>query len=184
MRRAIPVVIATVGGLLLLANFHTGPGGINVATAPSNEPTTSAAPGTPSRSTSLPTPGSAPPSTRASALSTSSTTARSATVSTATPSTTAPPVARRVIDGPVISTRFGDVQVDVSLSGKQIVDVQAIKLPYDRPRSQRISESAAPILRNEALQAQSANIDTVSGASYTSQGYIGSLQGALDQANR
>jgi uncharacterized protein with FMN-binding domain len=184
MRRAIPVVIATVGSLVLVANFHTAPGGVNLATAPLSEQTTSAAPGTSNRSTSPPTPGSAPPSTRASSFSTSSTTARSATVPTAASSTTAPLVTRRTIDGPVISTRYGDVQVGVSLTGKQIVDVRAIKLPYDRPRSQRISESAAPILRNEALQAQSANIDTVSGASYTSQGYIASLQGALDQANR
>jgi uncharacterized protein with FMN-binding domain len=184
MRRAIPVVIATVGGLVLLANFHTAPGGVNVATAPPNEPTTSAGAAPSDRSTGVPTPGSAPPATKGFSASSSSTTARSATVATAASSATDAPVTRRTINGPDISTRYGDVQVGVSLTGKQIVDVQAIKLPYDRPRSQRISESAAPILRNEALQAQSANIDTVSGASYTSQGYIASLQGALDQANR
>jgi len=68
------------------------------------------------------------------------------------------------------------------LRGTKIVDVQPLTLPSDRSRSRRISELAAPLLRTEALQAQSANIDLLSGASYTSEGYAESLQGALDNA--
>jgi uncharacterized protein with FMN-binding domain len=57
-------------------------------------------------------------------------------------------------------------------------------LPSDKPKSARISQAAGPRLRQEALSAQSANIDVVSGATYTSEGYAQSLQGALDQIGR
>ena len=75
------------------------------------------------------------------------------------------------------------MQVRVTLQGNKLIDVQALQLPSDRSRSQRISQEAAPLLRSEALQAQSPNIDIVSGASYTSEGYAQSLQGALDGAS-
>ena len=65
--------------------------------------------------------------------------------------------------------------------GGQITDVAALQLPSGG-RSGRISRAVEPILREEALQAQSANIDTVSGATYTSLAYAQSLQAALDQA--
>ncbi len=83
-----------------------------------------------------------------------------------------------------MSTGYGDVQVRVTLQGTKIVDVQALQLPSDRSRSARISQYAGPLLRQEALKAQSPNIDLVSGASYTSDGYAQSLQGALDQAGK
>jgi uncharacterized protein with FMN-binding domain len=83
-----------------------------------------------------------------------------------------------------VSTNYGDVQVRITLSGSKLTDVQALQLPSDRSRSRRISEEAGPILRTEALKAQNANIDIVSGASFTSEGYSQSLQGALDQAGR
>jgi len=91
-------------------------------------------------------------------------------------------MAARSVDGPVITTNYGDVQVRATLNGKRLVDVQALQLPKDRSRSVRISQNAGPRLRSEALQAQSAQINLVSGASYTSQGYIDSLQGAIDRA--
>jgi uncharacterized protein with FMN-binding domain len=72
--------------------------------------------------------------------------------------------------------------VRVTLSGNRIVDVQALELPSDRSRSYQISQTAGPILRQEALAAQNAQIHTVSGATYTSNGYRQSLQAALDQA--
>ena len=88
----------------------------------------------------------------------------------------------RTVDGPVVANPYGDVQVRVTLRGKQIVDVQALTLPSDRSRSVEISQYAAPRLRAEVLQAQSAQIDLISGASYTSDSYAQSLQGALDRA--
>ena len=87
-----------------------------------------------------------------------------------------------MIDGPVASNDFGDVQVRVTLNGSQIVDVQALQLPRDRSRSARISDAAGPILRREALHAQSANIDLVSGATYTSESWRDSLTAAIEAA--
>ena len=89
--------------------------------------------------------------------------------------------ASATIDGPVVDTRYGPVQVEIVVSGGQLQDVVALQLPTGR-RSGQISNAAAPILREEALQAKSATIDTVSGATYTSDAYAQSLQAALDQA--
>jgi uncharacterized protein with FMN-binding domain len=85
------------------------------------------------------------------------------------------------VDGPVVSTRFGDVQVEVVIASGKVTDVVALELPTGR-RSGQISQYAGPILRQEALQAQSSQIDLVSGATYTSDAYAQSLQSALDQA--
>ncbi len=84
--------------------------------------------------------------------------------------------------GSTASTRFGDVQVQVTVSAGQITDVSALHLTDRDGRSVQISNYAAPILRQEVLTAQSANVQMVSGATYTSEGYLTSLQSALDQA--
>lgn len=159
MRRTVPVLAATAGAIALLAAFHT------------TSPSTGLVVGTGS-TTSGPV-ATEPPTT----------------VGDGSPTTagTDPPVstttAVRTIDGPVVDTRYGPVQVRVTLRGHRLEDVEALVLPSDRARSQRISQQAGPLLRREALQAQSANIYLVSGASYTSQGYATSLQGALDRAD-
>jgi len=82
-----------------------------------------------------------------------------------------------------VATRYGDVQVAVVLKGGQIVDVKALELPSDRARSQYISTQVAPLLHDEVLQAQGARIDTIGGATYTSDAYAQSLQSALDKAH-
>jgi uncharacterized protein with FMN-binding domain len=86
------------------------------------------------------------------------------------------------LTGNAIQTPFGIVQVQVTMQNGTITDVQALQLPSDRGRTAEISASAGPRLRSEVLKAQSAQIDTISGATYTSYGYIQSLQSALDQA--
>lgn len=86
--------------------------------------------------------------------------------------------------GQDIPNRYGDVQVKVVVSGGHISDVVAVQLPSDRARSAEISQQAGPLLHDEALQAQSAQIDLLSGATYTSDSYQQSLQSALDQAHR
>jgi uncharacterized protein with FMN-binding domain len=113
-------------------------------------------------------------------------TAPSTVTAPSAPSTTGPTptTATQTVNGPDVPNRYGDVQVSVTVSGGQIVDVQALALPSDRQKSAEISQYAGPILREEALQAQSANINIVSGASYTSQSYAQSLQGALDSVGR
>lgn len=85
------------------------------------------------------------------------------------------------VDGPVVSTMFGPIQVEVVIAGGRIKDIVALQLPMGR-HSGQISSYSEPILRQEALRAQSATIDLVSGATYTSDAYARSLQAALDQA--
>jgi uncharacterized protein with FMN-binding domain len=83
--------------------------------------------------------------------------------------------------GPVVENPYGPVQVAVAEEGGKIVDVKALQMPTEHARSQEISESVAPMLRTEALQAQSAEINVVSGATFTSEGFTSSLQAALRQ---
>jgi uncharacterized protein with FMN-binding domain len=97
------------------------------------------------------------------------------------PSTTGSASAAQTVTGSIISTRYGNVEVQLTVAGGKITAVQAVALPSGG-RSGQISSSAAPVLASEALTAQSANIDIVSGATYTSQAYAQSLQAALDQA--
>jgi uncharacterized protein with FMN-binding domain len=85
------------------------------------------------------------------------------------------------LTGQAVQIPFGTVQVQVTMQNGQITDVQALQLPSDQQRSYQIGQYAAPQLRSEVLQAQSAQVNTISGATYTSQGYLQSLQSALDQ---
>jgi uncharacterized protein with FMN-binding domain len=87
--------------------------------------------------------------------------------------------AERTITGPTISTRWGPVQVQVTVASGRITDITALQLPTGG-RSGRISQQCEPTLRSQALAAQSASIDGVSGATYTSIAYARSLQAALD----
>ncbi|MEW2511715.1 FMN-binding protein [Streptomyces sp. NPDC046870] len=84
--------------------------------------------------------------------------------------------------GDTVQTRWGPVQVRVTVRDGRLTDVTAVSSPQDNPRDQEINSYALPQLRREALAAQSAQIDTVSGATYTSDGYRQSLQSALDSA--
>ncbi|MEW1772479.1 FMN-binding protein [Streptomyces sp. NPDC086777] len=88
----------------------------------------------------------------------------------------------RTVTGDTVQTRWGPVQVKVTVKNGRVTDVTALQYPTDNPRDQEINQYALPQLRSEALAAQSASIDTVSGATYTSQGYQQSLQSALDSA--
>lgn len=84
------------------------------------------------------------------------------------------------VTGPLINTRYGPVQVKVTVKAGAVTDVQAVQLPTGG-KSGQIADYSAPVLRREALATQGGGIDAVSGATYTSQGYSESLQGALDQ---
>ncbi|HEX6519779.1 MAG TPA: FMN-binding protein [Streptosporangiaceae bacterium] len=93
----------------------------------------------------------------------------------------APAATTRTVTGPVVQTPFGPVQVRVTSHGRHITNVTAVRLPGDTGYSQLLSQTAGPQLRREALAGQSAHIDAVSGATYTSDGYAQSLQSALDE---
>lgn len=84
--------------------------------------------------------------------------------------------------GELISTNRGDVQVQMTVSSGKIASLDVIEYPQDNPNSQSINENALPIYTQAALEAQSASIDLVSGASETYKGFTGSLQDAINQA--
>jgi uncharacterized protein with FMN-binding domain len=88
-----------------------------------------------------------------------------------------------VANGTVAQTRWGPVQVRVRISGGKIVDVSVLQQPDGNSRDQEINSYALPQLKQQVLGAQSANIDGVSGATVTSDGYRESLQAALDAAH-
>jgi uncharacterized protein with FMN-binding domain len=88
----------------------------------------------------------------------------------------------RTVQGSTIDTQWGPVQLQVTLTDGKITKVTALQLPDGNQRDREINDFAVPQLTQEALSAQSARIDAVSGATYTSDGYIRSLQSALDKA--
>lgn len=94
----------------------------------------------------------------------------------------APSGATRTIQGPSEDMRWGPVQVTLIVQGSRITDVQATA-PTERERSAFINNQAVPMLRQETLQAQNANIDLISGATMTSEAFAASLQAALQQAH-
>ena len=86
-------------------------------------------------------------------------------------------------DGASVQTRFGTVQVQLTIQNGKITEVTPLQLTDAERKSAQISSRAAPVLRSEVLRAQSANVQTVSGATVTSEAYLSSLQAALDAAN-
>jgi uncharacterized protein with FMN-binding domain len=74
------------------------------------------------------------------------------------------------------------VQVRITVTGTRISNIETLQTPSDASYSRQVAAYAVPILRQEALAAQGAHIDAVSGATWTSQGYADSLQGAIDRA--
>ena len=109
----------------------------------------------------------------------SGTSGRSSSSSSTTTSTSAKD---GTFTGTAIETRYGTMQVAVVISGGKITDVKVLQYTDREGRSAEISNRADPLLRTEVLQAQSANVSTIGGATYTSDGYLQSLQSALDQA--
>ena len=84
--------------------------------------------------------------------------------------------------GDAAQNKWGVVQVQVVYSGGQIADVQILRYPDGENKSVRINQRSLPTLISEAISAQSANVDGVSGATYTSNSYVASLQSAIDAA--
>lgn len=174
MRRITTAFVATVSAVALLFSYHTSTMGSRaVASAPglvlaARESTvTVTAP-----ASEQPAADAAPATTPDPAATTDS-----APAATTAPASDAP----QVVDGDSVDTRWGPVQVEVTVARGKITDVQPLAVPYDRGQSQQINDYAVPILHQEIIDAQSAQIDTVSGATYTSDGYRASLQSALDQ---
>jgi uncharacterized protein with FMN-binding domain len=109
------------------------------------------------------------------------------TASTSRSGATAEPVlstsGSRTVTGTAVNTRYGPVQVQITVTGGRITAANAIRYPTESGRDRQINSFAVPELDAAVLRAQSAGIDTVSGATYTSDGYQRSLQSALDAAH-
>ncbi|WP_155368642.1 FMN-binding protein [Catellatospora vulcania] len=104
----------------------------------------------------------------------------------ATPSPAPPPTlvaGGRTVDGDAIFTEYGTVQVRVTFAGERIADVAVLQKHTVHEHSLVLNELALPQLREQVLQAQSAEVDTVSGATATSRAYLDSLQSAIDRAH-
>jgi major membrane immunogen (membrane-anchored lipoprotein) len=86
------------------------------------------------------------------------------------------------VTGDVAQTRWGPVQVRLTVAGGKVTDVSVVEYPDNNGRDQEINARALPVLVQETLDAQSSKIDMVSGATVTSDGYVESLQSALDKA--
>ncbi|MGW5660700.1 FMN-binding protein [Streptomyces sp. NPDC003758] len=162
LRRIVLASAATVSGMVLLLSMkpHSSPGIAVAAPAPSSSAAGSSGSGGSSGSTGSngSTGSSGSGSTNGSAGSTGT----------------------KTVTGEEAQTRYGPVQVRITVKNGKLTDVTAVEYPQDNPRDQEINSYAVPQLNREALTAQSANIDVVSGATYTSQGYQQSLQSALD----
>jgi uncharacterized protein with FMN-binding domain len=161
MRRTPIVVTATVAGLAGVLAFHTTPARLNLS-APL-EPT----------QTPTPDPTASQPDSAA------STNPASTTPASTTPASTKPG-GTKTVDGPVVNYSYGNLSVSVTVSGSKITRVGIASLDdFGVARSEEIDQQSVPILEQQAVAAQSADIQGVSGASYTSQGFEQSLQAAL-----
>jgi len=192
-RRTVLATAATVSGIVLLLALKptTGPALAHGSTTPTASVTADASPTAPPDSPSTSASPSktakkkrAPSSSSPSASATHSVSAAPAKTSSApsAPKTTSAAPTTRSVTGATAQTKYGPVQVRITLTGSRITGASAVQSPNETPRSQDISSTAVPKLNQETLTAQSANIDSVSGATYTSAGYKQSLQSALDRA--
>jgi uncharacterized protein with FMN-binding domain len=168
MRRITLWLFSTVAALVLLVSYRTSTGSPAAATPVAEAPLTGTTTEPAATDPPSPTPSTSPsPATSAS------------------PSAAASPSrsVARTYTGSVAQTRWGPVQVGITVSGGRITDVAVPLYPDGNHRDQEINAYALPILRQETVAAQSATIDAVSGATVTSDGYVESLQAALDAAH-
>lgn len=152
MKRALFAVLSTLAGLVLLLSYET--------------------PAPPALALPVPADDGGQPSPAGAASPTSG-----------PPDPAAPPADQpRTLVGSTIDTEQGPVQVQITMTGTTITDVTVLEFPNGGGRDTEINARALPQLVQQALTVQSADVDMVSGATYTSEGFIGSLQSALDQA--
>ncbi len=174
MKKIVYAILATLSGLVLIFSYRTS---LDVVTPTVADPASSATTGSGTGSST--TSGSGASGSTSSGTSSSGSTTSSGTSSAAT---TSSGLTDGTYTGESTNTRYGPVQVQVTVTSGQIADVQVIDYPSSNGRDKQINQSAIPRLVSETVQAQSAQIDMVSGATYTSHGYITSLQSAIDQA--
>jgi uncharacterized protein with FMN-binding domain len=163
MKRISIWALSTLSAVVLLFSYSTSTSGSTGATSALHSQPAISSSGTGSTST---------PSTSSDSGSTPSDPASGSSSS-----------AERTVTGSVASTRWGPVQVQLTVADGTITQVSVLQYPNGNGKDAEINNYALPILTQETVDAQSANIDMVSGATVTSDGYVRSLQSALDEAN-
>ncbi len=167
MRRIVTWALSTVTVLVLLFSYHTSTSSASAPTAKVAGPAAASGSGSSAAAPPAGSSAAAAPSTASgSAGSGSSGSAQSGAIA-----------------GDAVMTRYGAVQVQITVSGGKITAADVLQVPNQDRRDQMINGQAVPILDREAVAAQSSRIDSVSGATYTSDGYIQSLQSAIDKAH-
>lgn len=159
MRKITLWVMSTLSAVVVLFSYHTSTDGTTVA------------------ATSLSLPATTDNTTDA-VLSAPTTTASAPSAVDPSDATTT-----QTYTGSAASTRYGDVQVQITVTAGKITDAVAVDYPNSNGKDQQINARAVPTLESETVTAQSADIHMVSGATYTSDGYVQSLQSAIDQAH-
>jgi uncharacterized protein with FMN-binding domain len=162
MRRIVTAILSTVSTVVLLFGYHTSTNNTAAAAGPVVQQPAS--------------PGSSPPSR-------SSSKKGSATPKPGAGSKPQQPTAATTYTGTVADTQWGPVQVRITVQDHKITRARALQYPQGTSTDAQINGTALPILDQEVVQQQAAAIDTVSGATITSGGYLQSLQSAIDQAH-
>jgi uncharacterized protein with FMN-binding domain len=165
MKRLTFWILSTVSAVVLLFGYHTSTSG---ALATSSD-------------TSVVSGGNGVTPVTGSATTSGSTSTPSSTPSSSSRKAT-PKASKQTVTGTVAQTRWGPVQVQLAVASGKITDVSVLQYPNGNGRDEEINSFALPMLIKETVSAQSAHIDMVSGATYTSNGYLESLQSALDKA--
>ncbi len=153
MRRIVLWVLSTLSVLVLLFGYSTSTSGVLATSAPTSVYSSD-----------------------------SGTAGGSSTGGSSTSGSTAPSSGATSVTGSVAQTQWGPVQVELAVSGGKITKVTVVQYPNGNGKDEEINSYALPILVQETMDSQSASIDMVSGATVTSDGYLQSLQSALDQA--
>jgi len=161
MRRIVTAILSTVSTLVLIFGYHTSTNNAAVSASPVVQQPSSSGSTSTSRSSKQ-----------------GSTTSKPSQTSKASRATSA-----AAFTGDVAGTQWGPVQVRITVRGGKVTRAQAVQYPQGTSTDAQINGNALPILDQEVVQKQSASIDTVSGATVTSDGYLQSLQSAIDQAH-
>jgi uncharacterized protein with FMN-binding domain len=175
VKRIVLWVMSTLTALVLLFGYHTSTsseaaaGGQSSAVAPVQGSSSSGS-------------SSGTSSSGTSSSGTSSGTSSGSSSDSSSTSGTGTSTGSSTVTGSVASTRWGPVQVELTVANGSITDVSVVQYPSGNGRDQEINARALPVLIQETLDAQNAKIDMVSGATVTSDGYLESLQSALDKA--
>ena len=179
MRRLLLALVSTAAGLAAVLSFKTQGSAATSGAAAAPQTGTQASSSAPASTGSA---SSGYGGTASGSGSTASGGSKTGTAGSAGTSGSGGTAGGKTLTGTVASTPYGPMQVAVTMAGKKITGVKVLQETNTGAMSQQIDANAVPQLTKETLAAQSARIDAVSGASYTSSGYIKSLQSALDKA--